>query len=153
MFFGGLRAFFCKNVSLSLRYLMKIKDRTSVNITVWYEVDTSMKIKILVFCFVANCSYTCDYKRCTARLNVRQQGILPQKSINKTTYNPNKLIKQQIFKTVNLLKLKDMPTKLGLRPALFPWNFVCVNLHLIASSGGRINNQLMSFKCGLLKVR
>jgi hypothetical protein len=35
---------------------------------------------------------------------------------NKTTYNPNKLIKkEQTFKRVNSLKLKNMSTKLGLR--------------------------------------
>jgi hypothetical protein len=50
-------------------------------------------------------------------MNVSQQGILPQKAINKTTYNPSKLIKQQIFKRAKLLKLKDMPTNLGLRSA------------------------------------
>jgi len=87
-----------------------------------------------VFCFVENCSGTCDYKRiggkvcllqrfistlnmktCIALLNASQQVTLPQKAINNTIYNPNKLIKEQIFKRVNSLQLRGMSTNLGLR--------------------------------------
>jgi hypothetical protein len=51
-------------------------------------------------------------KTCIALLNASQQGTVSQEAINKTTYNSNKLIKEQIFKRVNSLKLRGMSTNL-----------------------------------------
>jgi hypothetical protein len=88
-----------------------------------------MKIKILVFWLVAIYSYTCDYKRLegkvcllqrfistlnmkifSAVLNIRKQGILPQKAININNLQLHKLIKELTFKRVNSLKVKGLST-------------------------------------------
>jgi hypothetical protein len=58
-----------------------------------------------------------EYKNlhCPSERKSARYLTLLQKAINKTTYNPNKLIKEQIFKRVNSLKLRSMSTNLGLR--------------------------------------